>query len=134
MFSIVVVAEGCQAKDNRSVQRTGKEGYRTPKSGEISSIVGTWISEDTGRETRVTVLGHTQRGGSPSPFDRVLSTRLGVAAVNLIARGEFGRMVCWRCGQVESTPIEKAVGELKRVNPDAELVNTARALGISFGD
>ncbi|HWP84459.1 MAG TPA: ATP-dependent 6-phosphofructokinase [Terriglobia bacterium] len=134
MFSIVVVAEGCVAQDNRSVQRTGKEPYRTPKSGEISNIVASWISADTGRETRVTVLGHTQRGGSPSPFDRVLSTRMGVEAVNLIARGEFGRMVCLRCGSIESTPIETAVGELKRVSPQDELVRTARALGVSFGD
>jgi 6-phosphofructokinase 1 len=134
MFSIVVVAEGCQARNDRSVQRTGKEPYRTPRSGEIANIVGSWISTDTGRETRVTVLGHTQRGGSPSPFDRVLSTRLGVAAVNLIARGEFGRMVCWRCGKVESTSIEQAVGELKTVDPGCELVSTARSLGISFGD
>ncbi|MBI2819934.1 MAG: 6-phosphofructokinase [Acidobacteria bacterium] len=134
MFSIVVVAEGCRAQDGRSIQRTRNEPYRTPKSGEIANIVGSWISSDTGRETRVTVLGHTQRGGSPSPFDRVLSTRLGVEAINLIARGEFGRMVCWRCGAVESTPIEKAVGELKTVDPECELVRTARSLGISFGD
>ncbi len=134
MFSIVVVAEGCRAANDRSVQRAGKEPYRTPKSGEIASIIGSWISTDTGRETRVTVLGHTQRGGSPSPFDRVLSTRLGVAAVSLIARGEFGRMVCWRCGKVESTSIEEAVEELRTVDPACELVQTARALGISFGD
>jgi ATP-dependent phosphofructokinase / diphosphate-dependent phosphofructokinase len=134
MFSIVVVAEGCQARDDCSIHRTGKEPYRTPKSGEIANIVGSWIGNDTGRETRVTVLGHIQRGGSPSPFDRVLSTRLGVEAVNLIARGEFGRMVCWHCGTVESTPIEQAVGKLKTVDPECELVRTARSLGISFGD
>lgn len=134
LFSIVVVAEGCRAADDRSVQRTGKEPYRTPKSGEIANIVGSWISTDTGRETRVTVLGHIQRGGSPTPYDRVLSTRLGVEAVNLIARGEFGRMVCLRCDSIQSTSLENAVGELKTVDPECELVRTARSLGISFGD
>jgi len=134
LFSIVVVAEGCRAANGRSVQGTKHEAYRTPKSGEISNIVASWISEEAHRETRVTVLGHIQRGGSPTPYDRVLSTRLGVEAVNLIARGEFGRMVCLRCNSIQSTPLEDAVGELKVVDSAGELVRTARALGISFGD
>jgi 6-phosphofructokinase 1 len=108
--------------------------HRTPKSGEVANTIGEWIRRVSGRETRVTVLGHIQRGGTPSPFDRVLSTRLGVAAVDLIARGEFGNMVCFHCGSVGSTSIEKAVGILKMVEPQGELVRTARALGVSFGD
>ena len=106
----------------------------TNPSRDVANTIGKWISREAHRETRVTVLGHVQRGGSPSPFDRVLSTRFGVQAVELLARGEFGRMVCLRCDSIESTPIEKAIGVLKVVDPNGELVRTARALGISFGD
>jgi 6-phosphofructokinase 1 len=133
-FSIIVVAEGCRLRGDHSVLPQSGGPYHTPKSGEVANAVGSWISRETRRETRVTVLGHIQRGGSPSPFDRVLSTRLGVAAVDLIARGEFGRMVCLHCAAIESTPIEKAVGAVRIVDPQGELVRTARAIGVSFGD
>jgi 6-phosphofructokinase 1 len=133
LFSIIVVAEGCRLVGDHSVLPQSGE-YYTPKSGEVANAVGSWISREMRRETRVTVLGHIQRGGSPSPFDRVLSTRLGVAAVELIARGEFGRMVCLHCAAIESTPIEKAIGAVRTVDPQGELVRTARAIGISFGD
>lgn len=134
LFSIVVVAEGCGMANGRSFPpSTDESRYKAPRR-EIGSAIGAWIARETNRETRVTVLGHIQRGGSPSPFDRVLSTRFGVEAVNLIARGEFGRMVCLRCDSIQSTPIEQAVGALKAVDPQGELVRTARALGISFGD
>jgi 6-phosphofructokinase 1 len=86
------------------------------------------------REVRVTVLGHIQRGGSPSPFDRILSTRFGVAATNLIARWQFGRMVCLKGAQVLSVDIAEAVGVTKSVDPHGELVEAARAIGICFGD
>jgi ATP-dependent phosphofructokinase / diphosphate-dependent phosphofructokinase len=133
LFSIVVVAEGCGMANGRSLPpRTDDARYKAPRK-DIGNIIGTWIAHETNRETRVTVLGHIQRGGSPTPFDRVLSTRLGVEAVNLIARGEFGRMVCLRCNSIQSTLIEEACGKLKAVDPNGELVKTARALGISFG-
>ena len=80
------------------------------------------------------MLGHIQRGGTPSPFDRVLSSRFGVGAVEMVARGEFGRMVCLHGTRIESTTLEEAVGVMKAVDPDAELVQTAKALGIRFGD
>jgi 6-phosphofructokinase 1 len=83
---------------------------------------------------RVSVLGHIQRGGSPSPFDRILATRFGVAAVELIANGGFGQMVCLRNERIESVQIADAVGQVKTVNPDGEMVRTARAVGICFGD
>jgi len=86
------------------------------------------------KEVRVSVLGHIQRGGSPSPFDRILATRFGVAAVDLIAQGGFGRMVCLRNERIESVHIADAVGQVKTVNPDGEMVRTARAVGICFGD
>jgi 6-phosphofructokinase 1 len=134
LFSIVVVAEGCRTMDGQPLNAADTERRQTPRSGEIANIIGGWIARETHRETRVTVLGHIQRGGSPSPFDRVLSTRLGVAAVDLIAQGKFGYMACLRCASIESTPIERAVGALKVVDPQGELVRTARAVGISFGD
>ena len=133
-FSIIVVSEGCRTMDGHPLFAVNSERRQTPRSGEIANTIGGWIGRETHRETRVTVLGHIQRGGSPSPFDRVLSTRLGVAAVDLVARGEFGRMVCLRCGSIQSTLIEQAVGVLKTVDPQGELVRTARAIGISFGD
>jgi 6-phosphofructokinase 1 len=133
-FSIVVVAEGCRAMDGQSLLAPGEERRLTPRSGQVGNLVASWIARHTHRETRVTVLGHVQRGGTPSAFDRVLSSRMGVAAVDLVARGEFGRMVCLRCDAIQSTPIEEAVGILKTVNPQGELVHTARSLGISFGD
>jgi len=80
------------------------------------------------------VLGHIQRGGTPSPFDRILSTRFGVAAVELIAKGDFGRMVCLRGGAIQSVPIADAVGAMKCVDPQGEMVRTARAIGVCFGD
>ena len=83
---------------------------------------------------RVSVLGHIQRGGTPSPFDRVLATRFGVAAVDLIAAGRFGRMVCLHGESIVSVDIADAIGHLKSVNPNGEVVRTARAIGIGFGD
>jgi 6-phosphofructokinase len=80
------------------------------------------------------VLGHIQRGGSPSPFDRILSTRFGVAAVELVAAGQFGKMVCLRAGHVQSVDISEAIGQLKLVDPQGELVTVARSTGICFGD
>ena len=78
------------------------------------------------------MLGHIQRGGSPSPFDRILSTRFGVEAVELLARGQFGRMVCLRAGEIESVPLEEAVGVVRLVDPKGSIVRAARAVGITF--
>jgi 6-phosphofructokinase 1 len=96
--------------------------------------IGDAIRECMKREVRVTVLGHIQRGGSPSPFDRILATRFGVCATDLVARGEFGRMVCLRAGKIESVLLEDAIGRCKTVDPAGDHVHAARALGITFGD
>ena len=92
------------------------------------------MASTSGREVRVTVLGHIQRGGSPSPLDRILSTRFGVAAVELIATRNFGKMTCLHHGAIRSVDIAEAVGTLKAVDPYGELVQMARSIGISFGD
>jgi 6-phosphofructokinase 1 len=97
-------------------------------------LVADRIAELTGAETRVTVLGHVQRGGSPVPLDRVLGSAYGVYAVDLAAEGRFGRMVAWQNRRVVDVAIEDAIAHYQAVDPDDMLVHTARGLGISFGD
>ena len=133
-FSIIVVAEGCRMIDGHSLIPHAEERRQGPRPGTVANAIGALVGRHARRETRVSVLGHIQRGGSPSPFDRVLGSRFGVEAVELVARGAFGRMVCLRGGSIESTSLEEAVGALKTVDPNDQLVRTARALGISFGD
>ena len=124
-FTIVVVAEGIKLPPELRENR---------RAGAVGNLVGNAIGARANKEVRVSVLGHIQRGGSPSPFDRILATRFGVAAVDLIAQGGFGRMVCLRNERIESVHIADAVGQVKTVNPDGEMVRTARAVGICFGD
>jgi ATP-dependent phosphofructokinase / diphosphate-dependent phosphofructokinase len=132
-FSIAVVAEGAQPADGHQMMVEGTGG-----SGIRFAGIGNWLSDQlqeyTEHEVRVTVLGHLQRGGSPSPFDRILATRFGVEAVRLVADGSFGRMVSYRGEDVDSVPLAEAVGVLKRVPVDGEHVQTARALGIALCD
>jgi len=124
-FTIIVVAEGIKLPlEWKEKRRTGSVGPR----------IGDAVAAGTGKDVRVSVLGHIQRGGSPTPFDRILATRFGVAAVDLIAQGEFGKMVCLRNERIGCVDIGEAVGQLKTVDPQGELVCTARAIGISFGD
>jgi len=132
-FTIVVVAEGIGMPPDLETY-DGKERRANARSGSMGNLIGDAIGNITKREVRVTVLGHIQRGGSPSPFDRVLSTRFGVAAVDLISTGDFGRMVCLMNSNVESCDISDAVGSIKLVDPNGDMVHTARAIGVSFGD
>jgi phosphofructokinase-like protein len=131
-FSIIVVAEGVKAQDQAAKLFT-REKRDVPRGG-AGYVIGDAVAMCARRETRVTVLGHIQRGGSPSPFDRILSTRFGVAAVELIAGGGFGRMVCLRGNQIQSVEISEAVGRMKGVDPQGDLVQMAKAIGICFGD
>jgi 6-phosphofructokinase 1 len=132
-FTIVVVAEGVKLPADVEMFYS-EEKFAAPRPGQIGNLIGNAIGACTRKEVRVTVLGHIQRGGSPSPFDRILSTRFGVAAVDLIAAGQFGKMVCLRDTAVQAVDIADAVGLLKMVNPDGELVRAARAVGVHFGD
>ncbi len=129
-FDIIVVAEGAKRVG-------GAERYvdrRSKRLGGIAYQVADEISRAINLEIRVTVLGHIQRGGSPIPFDRVLATRFGKAAADLIAKGDFGKMVALRGDSIIAVPIRDAVSNPKYVDPNGELVLTARSLGISFGD
>jgi 6-phosphofructokinase 1 len=129
-FSLVVVAEGVKLPP---MDGSGKP-FPPPRPGQVGIVIGDAIHARLKQDVRVTVLGHIQRGGSPSPFDRILATRFGVEAVELIARGEFGRMVCLRAGEIESVTLDEALGESRGVDPNGSMVRTARAVGITFGD
>lgn len=132
-FSIVVVAEGAKPVGGEmSVLKRSEAGY-VERLGGVGNKVGEEIARCTKMDVRVTVLGHIQRGGSPTPFDRNLATRFGVAAVNLIARGRFGEMVCLKGNEIRSIPLSEATEGLKYVPAEGELVKTAESLGISFG-
>jgi len=124
-FTIVVVAEGVKLPPELKQMARG-----WPVGNTIGDAIGLFAN----KEVRISVLGHIQRGGSPSPYDRVLATRFGVAAVDLIAKGDFGKMVALRANTVVAVDVATAIGQLKTVNPDGELVRTARAIGIGFGD
>ena len=124
-FTIVVVAEGVKLPPEMKENR---------RASSIGNLIGNAIAAGSNKEVRVSVLGHIQRGGSPSPFDRVLATRFGVSAVDLIAKGEFGQMVALRAGSIVGVDMARAIGHLKSVRPEGELVRTARAIGIGFGD
>jgi 6-phosphofructokinase 1 len=102
--------------------------------GRVSSLVAKAISKRLGIETRVTVLGHLQRGGIPTPFDRILATRFGTYAAELLAQGEYNRMVAMKGSEVTSVPIENVAGKVKLVPLDHPLLRTARHVGTSFGD
>jgi len=129
-FSLVVVAEGVKLPPNDPFGRP----FPKPRPGQVGILIGDAIHETLKQDVRVTVLGHIQRGGSPSPFDRILATRFGVEAVELAARGNFGRMVCLRGGEIESVPLDHAVDKVRLVDPEGSMVRAARAVGITFGD
>src|SRR5436189_81896 len=132
LSSLVVVAEGARPKDGQQVKREAKEGEF--RLGGIGDIVAHEIAARTGKETRTCVLGHLQRGGAPTTLDRILGTRFGVKAVQLINEGHFGSMVSYQNYQVRHVPIADAVNRLRLVPPNGEMVQTARDVEISFGD
>lgn len=133
LFSIIAVSEGARPVEGHQVfSRAGDEIY-VPRLGGIGQVVGAYI-EGQGYETRVTVLGHLQRGGTPTPFDRWLATRYGAAAVRLAAQGKFDRMVALHAGKIVDISLEEAIAIPKRVDPKGDAVITARGMGIAFGD
>ena len=133
-FSIVVVAEGAYAKGGKlALLEEAHPGF-AERLGGIGAQVSAALSAATGKETRSVVLGHLQRGGAPTSVDRVLATRFGGKAVELIQRGEFGTMVAWDPPDIIARPLEDVVGKTKTVPMDSDLLLTARALGVTFGD
>ena len=133
LFSIIVVSEGAKPQGGEQIfSRSGDEIY-VPRLGGIGLRVGDYV-EKNGFESRVAVLGHLQRGGSPTPFDRWLATRFGAAAVRLAAEGKFDRMVALRAGQIVDVSLEEVAATTKRVDINDDAILTARGMGVSFGD
>lgn len=134
-FSIVVVAEGARPCDGKMVvARTDENRPDKIRLGGIGQFVAQEIEATSGLETRVTVLGHLQRGGTPTSYDRVLSTRFGVKAAELAGHGKFGMMAALRGTEIVSVPIKSIAGKVRKVTPDHPLIAAARSVGTSFGD
>lgn len=134
-FTILAVAEGAISKEDASLSKKEyKEKMKNYEHPSVSYEVAKQIQELTGQEVRVTVPGHTQRGGSPCPYDRVFASRLGSEAGKWILEGEYGFMVGYRNREIVKVPLEEVAGKLKTVSPDATIVKEAKMLGISFGD
>jgi 6-phosphofructokinase 1 len=130
-FALVIVAEAVPTESGEAATISTVGGKRY---GGIGHYLGGLIEKATGAETRVTVLGHIQRGGQPSARDRLLASAFGVHAVDLIANGKFDRMVAWWHREVVDIPLAEAVSAPATVDPDGPTVRTARGLGICFGD
>lgn len=131
--SMVIVAEGARTPDGQLLTNENEDGSDI-RLGGIGEYVAGELAKRTGKETRSCTLGHLQRGGAPTSLDRILGARFGVKAVKLAEEGRFGRMVSYQSYHVSSASIEKAVNKLRLVDPAGEVVATARAIGISFGD
>ena len=133
-FSIVVVAEGAvPIGGNVSLIAKG-DAATAERLGGLSATCARQLEALTGKEARYVVLGHLQRGGIPTAMDRLLATRFGVAAVDLIAEGKFGHMVGLRSDDIVAIPLTDAIARYRGVEIDHNLVRTARGLGICFGD
>ena len=134
-FSILAVAEGAISKEDAKLS---KKEYKAKLAARpypsVSYEIGKRIEEKTGQEIRVTIPGHTQRGGSPCPYDRVLSTRFGAAAAQMIMERDYGKLVGIKNGEIVRIPLEEVAGKLKTVDPSASIIKEAKAVGISFGD
>jgi ATP-dependent phosphofructokinase / diphosphate-dependent phosphofructokinase len=135
-FSIVVVAEGAAIRYGRRLLRAPKEAGVEPRLGGVGAWLAQEIASRTGKETRELVLGHLQRGGQPTSFDRLLGTRFGAAAMRLVAEGRFGTMVALDPPKVRAVPLARAVGHgrMKKVPLDSDILQSARDMGIGFGD
>ena len=134
-FTILAVAEGAISKEDAKLSKKEYkkklENYQFPS---VSYEIAAQIQELTGQEVRVTVPGHTQRGGSPCPYDRVFASRLGAEAGNLILKGEYGFMVGYKNREIVKVSLEDVAGKLKMVDPESSIIKEAKLLGISFGD
>ncbi|HEY9855487.1 MAG TPA: 6-phosphofructokinase [Stenomitos sp.] len=134
-FSIVVVAEGARPKDGDMVVSKVISSSPDPiRLGGIGTKLAYELEELVGLEARATILGHLQRGGTPSAYDRVLATRYGAAAVELLMEGKYGNMVTLKGNGMSYDSLEHVIGKIKTVDPEGELVRTAKNIGISFGD
>lgn len=133
-FTLIVVAEGAALPSGGLVTQEPEKADRQVRLGGVGTIVAREIESRLGRDTRTVILGHLQRGGPPTTFDRVLATQFGAHAVRLIVQEKFGEMVCYHPPHIASVPISDAVNQLSIVDVHGSAVQAARALGVSFGD
>jgi 6-phosphofructokinase 1 len=133
-FSIIVVAEGAISKDGQRSLIQVASGGVVERLGGMGQQVAARLGELTGKETRSVVLGHLQRGGAPTSFDRTLATRFGGYAVQLLLNGEFDKMVAFAPPDIVGVPLADVVGRTRNVPPNSDVIATARALGVTFGD
>jgi ATP-dependent phosphofructokinase / diphosphate-dependent phosphofructokinase len=133
-FSIVVAAEGAFPKGGSQSLIEAAHDAHLERLGGIGAKVCEALAKETGKQTRSVTLGHLQRGGAPTSFDRVLATRFGAQAVEFIRRGHFGVMVASAPPDIVGRPLEEIVGKTKTVPLDSDLLLTAKALGVTFGD
>ncbi|HSE44281.1 MAG TPA: ATP-dependent 6-phosphofructokinase [Gemmatimonadales bacterium] len=133
-FSIVVVAEGAKPKDGELLLLERRSAGTADRLGGIGSLVARAIAEQSGKETRSLVLGHIQRGGSPTTFDRLLGLRFGAAAVRAVADRAFGTMIALAPPSIARLPLSEVIGRAKNVPLDSDTLLTARELGICLGD
>jgi ATP-dependent phosphofructokinase / diphosphate-dependent phosphofructokinase len=134
-FSIIVVSEGARAMDgNTVVQRVVKESTDPIRFGGVGFVLGAKIEELSGIETRTVVMGHLQRGGTPTPFDRVLATRLGTRAVDMLVNQTYGHMVGIRGNALVEVPLAEVARGQRKIEQDEPLLQSARSVGTSFGD
>jgi 6-phosphofructokinase len=133
-FSILAVAEGAISKEDAELSKKElKAKLKNNPYPSVSYKIGAEIEERTGQEIRITVPGHTQRGGSPCAYDRVISSRLGAAAAHLILEEKYGYMVGFKNNEIVPVPLEEVAGKLKMVDPESSIIKEAKGLGISFG-
>ena len=134
-FTIIAVAEGAISKEDAKLSKKEyKEKLKKRKYPSIAYELAEQIQSRTEQEVRITIPGHMQRGGSPCPYDRVISTRLGAAAARLILDKEYGYMVGMQNGDIVKVPLSEVAGKIKMVNPESQMIQEARLTGISFGD
>jgi 6-phosphofructokinase 1 len=133
-FSIVVVAEGAKPVGGTTVVQKAAHGQYAERLGGVGHALAARLEELTNKEARVAVLGHLQRGGTPTSYDRVLATRFGARAVELAVRGQFGKMVASHPPDIVPVSLSEVVGKTKTVPLEHDLLHTARAIGITFGD
>lgn len=134
-FTILAVAEGAISKEDAALSKKEyKDKLKKRKYPSVSYEIAAKISEVAGTEVRVTVPGHTQRGGSPCPYDRALCTRLGAAAAQAILEEDYGYMIAMVDGKTKRVPLGDVAGKLKMVDPNCQMIKEAKTIGISFGD
>ncbi len=134
-FSILAVAEGAISKEDSALSKKEfKKKMADSPYPSVSYKIGHEIEERTGHEVRITVPGHMQRGGSPCPYDRVLSTMFGAEAARLIINKEYGKMVAMKNNEITSVLLSEVAGKLKSIDPECAIIKEAKLLGIGFGD